>query len=825
MTRVLIVEDSATQAEEIRQLVESAGYTAATAPDGESGLALLRQERLDAVLTDVIMPGMSGFDLCRALKADPALKDIPVIILTSLAEPLHMIEALEAGAENYITKPFHPEYLLSRLHTILLHRRQRDATRFGVEVEVMFLGRRFSINSDRQQILGMLVSALEDVFRTNQELVKAKEELDRANTQVRAYARQLEGVLRFSEEKYRVLMHEASDAIFLIGGDDRILEANAQAEALLGVEASHIVGRNFLEFVAPQHRDRAASTVRGLSQEKRISHEESQIVRSDGSVRWIEASSTRVEMGDQSVLMGIQRDITERKEQEQRLRESEERYRNLVEDSVQGLIIVQDHRIAFCNRAGARMFGYETTADLLGSVAGRMVHPEDLERVSAHRKALLRGESVAPTIEYRGVRKDGSIVWIESYRHLIVWEGRPAMQSLTIDVTAQRNLEQQLQVAQRMEVVGRLAGGIAHDFNNILAIISSYTDFVLDGLGEKDAAREDATVVKDATLRAAALTRQLLAFSRRQTMQLRTLDLNATVRNLEKMLRRLIGEDIALHIRLDKDLGPIRADESQIEQVLMNLVVNSRDAMPIGGDLSIETSNQALDENYAKMHTDVKPGNYVMLAVEDTGCGMDEQTRQRIFDPFFTTKEQGKGTGLGLATVYGIVKQMEGAIFVYSELNKGTTFKVYFPMTIEPRAAARKQAVPTVPHPAAGTILVVEDDAGVRSAAVRILKREGYTVVEAANGADGIAAVQNHAGAIDLVLSDVVMPGMSGRELWEGLQGIRTLPVLFMSGYTDDSVVNHGILEGDFPFLNKPFTKESLLAKVREVLASEPKTS
>jgi two-component system, cell cycle sensor histidine kinase and response regulator CckA len=387
------------------------------------------------------------------------------------------------------------------------------------------------------------------------------------------------------------------------------------------------------------------------------------------------------------------------------------------------------------------------------------------------------------------------------------------------DVTERKRLEQQLRQSQRMEAVGRLAGGIAHDFNNLLTVIVGQSEVMLEGFGPNDPLREPVQQIDASAQRAAELTKQLLAFSRKQVRQPKVLDLSAIVADLGKMLRRLIGEDVELITRLNSSLGRVKADPGQIEQIILNLAINARDAMPSGGRLTIETNNASLDDQYANQHTDVRPGPYVMLAVSDTGIGMDKETQSRIFEPFFTTKEQGKGTGLGLATVYGIVKQSEGHIWVYSEPGRGTTFKVYLPRVeapaeIRPRSLDRSDTAI-----GSETVLVVEDDDAVRRLVRQVMSSAGYTVMECKDADQALSMSSSYSGTIHLMITDVIMPGASGRELAQKITALRTgIRVLFMSGYTDNAIVHHGVLDEDVAFIEKPFTPAKLLRKAREVL-------
>jgi PAS domain S-box-containing protein len=459
-----------------------------------------------------------------------------------------------------------------------------------------------------------------------------------------------------------------------------------------------------------------------------------------------------------------------------------------------------------------------------------IVHPDDKEMAAQVTAADFAEGRSQSTLEFRWLTKSGNVIWAQSnYAVILDDDGTPlGMRGVTIDITkrkraeeALRVSEEQLRQSQKLEAVGQLAGGIAHDFNNLLTVISGYCDLTLMKMRPEEPTRANIQEVKKAGERAAGLTRQLLAFSRRQVLQPKVLDLNAIVTDVNKMLRRLIGEDVDLTTVLDPSLGQINADPGQIEQVIINLAVNARDAMPQGGKLIFETANVYLDNEYLRNHTSVRPGNYVMFALSDTGTGMDADTKARIFEPFFTTKGPGKGTGLGLSTVYGIVKQSDGYIWVYSELGQGTTFKVYLPRVDGPRVDTVLEPLADLPR-GRETVLVTEDEDPVRRLIKTILESNGYEVLEASCGEDALALYKEHTGPVDLIVTDVVMPKMSGRELAENLKTLSpAIKVLYLSGYTDDAIVRHGLLDQRMSFLQKPFTPDALLHKVREVLAAK----
>ena len=499
------------------------------------------------------------------------------------------------------------------------------------------------------------------------------------------------------------------------------------------------------------------------------------------------------------------------------LRASETRLRRLAEAGIIGITVADDSgNIVEANDAFLAMVGYSRDDLEAGNINSHRMTPPEWRHVSIAIREQMQAHGFARPCEMEYERKCGirvpvlvGVARLDGSAHI----------AITLELSERKRIEEQFRQAQKMEAVGRLAGGIAHDFNNVLSVILSYADMIGGDLKPDDPILADIDEIRTAALRATDLTRQLLAFSRQQVLEAKVLDLSQSVAGMEKMLRRLLGADVELTVLAASRLWNVKADPGQIEQIIMNLAVNARDAMPQGGKLTIETENVDLDADYARTHHDVRPGPYVMLAVTDTGTGIDKETLSRIFEPFFTTKEKGKGTGLGLATVFGIVKQSGGHIWVYSEPGKGTTFKVYFPRVSA--AAAVRSSPPPSPEPIRGseTILLVEDDDQVRTLARNILRRNGYVVLEASNGGEGLLLCERHGSKIHLLVTDVVLPLMSGRQLAERLAPIRPeMKVLFMSGYTDDAILQHGILDSGVAYLQKPLTPASLTRKVREVL-------
>ncbi len=624
--------------------------------------------------------------------------------------------------------------------------------------------------------------------------------------------------LRDREVRFRRLFESGVAGVIVWDLDGNFKEANGAFLQMLGYTREDMLAGRLnwgvispLDRVVPDTEDRAQLRATGF-----LPICERVYVHKDG--RHIAALVGSAALAGTTECITYVTDISVRREVEQKLRASEEQYRVLFEQSPLAKFLYDHETLRFLavNETAIRQYGYSRD-EFLGMTVDQIRPREDVPESVGNGAAVGPGTTVARMA--RHTKKDGSVIDVEVTVHKFVLSDRPCGLAVALDITERKRMEDQIRQSQKMEAIGNLAGGVAHDFNNLLSVILSYSDMLASGLKPEDPMRDDLEEISRAGQRAADLTRQLLAFSRRQMLQPRVFEINAVIDGVTKMLRRLVGADVELAVVSGPGRGTVRADPGQVEQILMNLVVNARDAMPKGGKLTIETADVDLDSGYAAAHIGVKPGKYVMLAVTDTGTGMDAVVRERIFEPFFTTKEKGKGTGLGLATVFGIVQQSEGNIWVYSEPGEGTTIKVYLPLADAGCAVAKEVASEIGIGRGSETILLVEDEEPVRALVRTILERHGYHVLEAQNGGDALLICEQHRAKIHLLLTDVVMPRMSGRELAERLRTVRPgMKVLFMSGYTDDSIVRHGVLDSDVAFLQKPITPATLTRKVREVI-------
>jgi PAS domain S-box-containing protein len=617
-------------------------------------------------------------------------------------------------------------------------------------------------------------------------------------------------------------MDSAADGISILGEDGKHIYVNAAFARMMGHESPEsLLGVNWRQIYDPRDVELLYQQVRKSLEAEGKWSGQINLRRRDGTIFPVEMAITSLANG---VTACIGHDISARKEAEKARADAENKYRTLVEQ-VAAISYIAELGIHgqwhYISPQVESITGYSQDEWLANSRDWtRHIPQEDHGVIEAAEEASLRGERFQA--EYRIVRKDGAVIWVSDTAVVVSGSySHPVMEGIIVDITERKLLENQLQQSRRMEAVGRLAGGIAHDFNNLLTIIKGYAELAQQRTGVQPDLRADIQQIENAAERASTLIRQLLAFSRRQVLQPKVIDLNAIVLGLDKLLGRLMGEHIEMRTRCGANVGHVKADPAQIEQVIMNLVVNARDAMPKGGRLTVETVNVELDSTYARDHVSVKPGSYVMLAVSDSGIGMSPETVAHIFEPFYTTKESGQGTGLGLSTVYGIVKQSGGYIWVYSEPGKGTTFKVYLP-----RVAAPVEFKPEVAElPAAGkgseTILLVEDEEAVRELANIILSAKGYSVVAAKSTKEAEQFAEKHGGKIHLLLTDIIMPGTSGRELARRITARHPRTrVLYMSGYTDNVLAQGGVLEAGLSFLQKPFTPGALVQKVRDVLDS-----
>jgi len=637
----------------------------------------------------------------------------------------------------------------------------------------------------------------------------------------RAAAINANETLRKSELAHRLLFDASPIPLLVFNLETlELLAVNPAMTRLYGYERDELLRMTILDLGLDAERETARNVVTALGDSDGMGvrcHR-----RKDGSRFFAEYVSRTLVFDGQRARLTIISDVTARREAE----EMRSLLAAIVLSSNDAVVSKRlDGTITSWNQAAERLFGY-SAAEAIGQPIAMVVPAECVVEEQALLARVAGGERIEHHETLRR-RKDGSLVAVSiSLAPILDASGNVIGASKTgRDLSALRDAERalkdtedQLRQAQKMEAVGRLAGGIAHDFNNLLSVILSYSDLILAELKPPDPLVADVGEVRSAAMRAAELTRQLLVFSRQQVITPKVLDLNEVVTSVDRMVARILGEDIELVSLPSAGLRHVLADRNNVEQVIMNLVVNARDAMPTGGKLTIETGNVDLDGEYAREHPGVTPGPYVMLAVTDTGVGMDRATQARVFEPFFTTKEVGRGTGLGLSTVFGIAQQSGGSVWVYSEPGKGTTFKVYFPV-VDAALDASSRAVAPAALRGSETILLVEDQDQVRFVANAILKRNGYCVLVASNGAEALRLCESHEGPIQLLLTDVVMPQMSGVELAKRLLLVRSdLKVLYMSGYTDDSVVRHGVLESEMAFLQKPFNPETLTRKVREVL-------
>jgi PAS domain S-box-containing protein len=765
--KILILEDVPMDAELVEYELGRAGipFVSQRVDCRDAFLRGLEEFHPDLILSDYTLPrfdGMTALSLARE-----RLPNVPFLIVTGSVNEETAVGCMKAGATDYLLK--------SNLARI-----------------------------------GPAIGAALERERAQAEKIKAQ------------------SALAASERRFRSLVQNSSDLVTIVKPDGTILYASDSAERIVGYSPAALVGTSLLEYL--EQGD--VEPVRGLLQNANGKPSvagpiEFSLFRADGSPVWLEAVGTNL-MTDATIrgIVLTARDVSERKRADRALRESEERYRDLFDNATDLVCMAApDGSLLYVNKAWQEGTGY-SDGEIRRMQLLDIVHSDSRAHYLDVFERVLQGERL-DHVELMLVPKAGIPIAVEANLSCTFKDGQPSVvRGIYRDITERKRVEEHLRRAERMQAAGKLAGGVAHEVNNMMTGVIGFSEFLLRSFGPDDPRRADVEEVIRAGTRAADVTRQLLAFTRQQFLRPQVLNINAVVGEMEKMLRRSVGEDKQLDFRLSPDAGQIRADRGQLEQVLINLVLNARDAMTGHGRVLIETAHSVWDPTYAQRHegVEIPLGQYVMLAVSDTGCGMDATLQSRIFEPFFTTKPVGQGTGLGLSTVYGIVKQSGGFIWVYSEPGQGSVFKVYLP---EAKAVSSAEPLPEAadaPHGGSENILVIEDEEIVRNLASRGLKDHGYSVVGAKNGVEALEYIRQNPGTVDLVISDVVMPEMGGRELAQNLALFAAdLPILFMSGYTGEDVVQRGLLDPGAPFQQKPFTPRVLATKVRTMLDQHPR--
>jgi PAS domain S-box-containing protein len=837
---ILIVDDDLHTRALYVSLLTPYGHQVIEAVDGKQGLAQACQRKPDLIISDVLMPTMNGYEFVNSLRNSPGLETIPVIF-HSAGFLDHETRSLGAtcGVKFLIPKPCEPEKTLAIVHQALgidaghppsLHKKQEEEKAIPVLINDFFhrgkeldavsarlsslleLGLELATQCDVPSLLHKAASAAREIVGANYAavgIVKHGALQMESFTLIGMDAATVERIGKpvFGGEIFQSMMTERKP--------QRVFSPHGHS-VTLGLPKYHPPVHSFLG--APLH---VGDRIYGwIYVAQKLSNVE--FSGEDERVLMALAAQTGLAYEHSMSLLEIQEHASKLETEIEERNRAENRFRMLIESAPMGIVIADKRgRISEVNAQALQMFGYGRE-ELFGQSVETLL-PERLRTShEGHRAGYHTDPHARPMglgMELFALRKDGTEFPVEISLGPIETGEELLISSIIVDITARKKMEKQLRLSQRMEAIGELAGGVAHDFNNLLAVILGCADAVIDSLPDVHPATKKVEMVRQAASSAADLTRQLLAFSRQQLLQPRVLNLKEVIDNTQGLLRRLIGENIEMMIRLEPSLGCVKADPGQIEQVLLNLCVNARDAMPKGGRLTISGRNVELDDSYRDERLVVVPGRYVMLAVEDTGYGMDRETQARIFDPFFTTKEFGKGTGMGLATVYGIVKQSGGYIWVYSEPSKGTVFKVYLPLVSESAQPIRQIEANPASLQGSETILLAEDSDSLREMAKEYLESIGYCVIECASGKDALQRAKEFDGIIQLLLTDIVMPEMSGPELAAEIALVRPgIKIIFTSGYTDDAITRQGILDPAVAFIQKPYRPKALGRKIREVL-------
>ena len=802
MKTILIVDDNPQDLSLLRTLLERHGYGVTAAANGAEALEKARNQRPDMILSDILMPVMDGFALCREWMRDDGLNDVPFVFFTATYnDPRDEKFALGLGAVRYIVKPQDQQVLLGMIGEVLS---ERNAGRRVAPIEPPP-----DASVQLREYNEVLVRKLED------KMIEVEEANRRLALEV-AERKESERVLKESEEKFRVIFEDARDGIILVDEESRKIHAanrtfcdmvhyTLDEVRQLGVSDIHPEESFPLLFDAFERTTKQGSWLA----------DNFPVRRKDGSIFWADIKSNPITISGNKFVLGNFRDVTERRKAAETLARL-----GMAVDQVSESILITDRdgTIRYVNPAFERISGY-SREEVVGKSPGTLLSAkQDLAFSQELRGSLARGEVWSGHIINK--RKDGSPCEEDATISPVRDPSGNVVSIVAVmrDVTQLQSLEKQLRTAQKMEAVGTLAGGIAHDFNNVLTVILGFGELLKLRIANDPKAVSDVDEILRGAERASVLTRQLLTFARRQVIDPVNLDLNLVVTDLDNLLRKVIREDIRIRTILAEKMPTIRADQGQVEQVLMNLSLNARDAMPGGGQLLVETQEEWVDEEYVKQYPYMEAGRYAVLSVSDTGIGMDEGTRDRIFEPFFTTKGPDKGTGLGLAVVYGVVKQHNGFIHVYSEPGKGTTFRIYFPAVDVP-PDSKVVAAREVFRGGSETILLAEDNESVRHLAELTLITHGYRVLTACDGEEAVDIFRRHGKEIAIVVLDMVMPKMGGKQAYDEMIATNPgLKAIFMSGYSADAIHDSFVLHPGVTFLQKPFAPGSLARTVREVL-------
>ena len=799
---ILVVDDNPSNLRLLAGMLSEKGYKVRPAPSGSLALKSVQSTLPELVLLDIKMPDMDGYEVCRRLKADERTRDVPVLFISAMAEVADKIKGFNIGAVDYITKPFQHEEVLARVETHVSLARMHKR----LQQEVV----------ERKRAQKALKKANDELEQRVKERIL---ELRVANEQLKDEIEErklAEKTLWESEERYRELVDSLPQIVFEIDETGTFTFVNHNAFDISGYTQNDFdKGLNAFQILIPEDRDRAMVNMQRVWNGE-IYGAEYTALKKDGSTFPILVHTNPIMRNNKPMgLRGIIIDLTERK------RAEEERMRLIeaINQAAESIMITDTKEtILYVNPAFERLTGY-TQEEAIGRnprILKSGKHDEAFYKEIWH--TLTSGEAWRGEIINKA--KDGTLFTEEATISPVFDNKGKIINYIAVkhDVTKQRVLEDQLRQAQKMETVGRLAGGVAHDFNNMLSVILGSVELVMNRDDLDDSMLKNLQQIQKAAESSADIIRQLLAFSRKQVIEPRVVNLNPLIKDVEKMLARLLVEDIDVLSVPEKEIWNIMADPGQIHQIVANLCINARDAMPQGGKLTIETANVTLDDTYCEEHAGFVPGCFVMLAISDNGIGMDKEILAHIFEPFFTTKKEGKGTGLGLASVYGAVKHNNGFINVYSEPEQGTTFKLYFPQCAG-EAEKPKAAVKAPKALKTAAILLVDDDEMVRNITEMMLESAGHTVLVAETPEEALALCEKGGMDIDLLLSDVVMPQMDGKSLQKSIEALKPgIKTLFMSGYTASVIAHHGVLGKGMHFIQKPFSIEELVSKVREAI-------